>query len=209
MPRKTKKNKKVYKKEDYLSGDGMLTTVWGPPLWHFLHVMSFNYPVKPTEQDKKHYRDFICSLRYILPCRYCRENLKKNLKVLPLKNSDLKNRDKFSRWMFKLHELVNTMLGKNSGLKFCEIRERYEHFRSRCTQDQNHKIVSTKELKKHLRKTKKKTKEKGCTEPLYGKKSQCVLKIIPQNKKVKSLQIDKKCIKKRITKKTRKNINRK
>lgn len=198
MAKKTRKNKKVYNKENFSSGDGMLTTVWGPPLWHFLHVMSFNYPVKPTNKDKKYYRDFICSMRHILPCKYCRDNLIKNLKVLPLKESELKNRESFSRWVFKLHELVNTMLGKKSGLKYCDIRERYEHFRSRCTQDQ--KVVTTKELKKHLKKTNR-NKEKGCTEPLYGEKSQCVLKIVPQNKKLKSLQIDKKCIKKRVHKK--------
>ena len=31
----------------------MLTTVWGPSMWHYLHTMSFNYPVKPTSLDKK------------------------------------------------------------------------------------------------------------------------------------------------------------
>jgi hypothetical protein len=159
--------------------------------------MSFNYPVKPTAADKKHYRDFICNLRNVLPCRYCRENLKKNLKMLPLTNNDLKNRDKFSRWVFKLHELVNTMLGKNSGLKFCDVRERYEHFRSRCTQDS--KVVSGKVLKEHLKESEKKEKkEKGCTEPLYGKKSQCIVKIVPQDKKNKTFQMDDKCIKKRV-----------
>ena len=192
--RKGKKNKRTYTKKHFSSGDGMLTSVWGPPLWHYLHVMSFNYPVKPTADDKKHYRDFICNLRNVLPCRYCRQNLKKNLKMLPLTNADLKNRDRFSRWVYKLHELVNTMLGKTSGLKFCDVRERYEHFRSRCTQDS--KVVSGKVLKEHLRKTQK--KEKGCTEPLYGKKSQCIVKIVPQDKKNKTFQMDDKCIKKRV-----------
>ena len=191
--RKSKK-KRTYTKKHFSSGDGMLTSVWGPPLWHYLHVMSFNYPVKPTAADKKHYRDFICNLRNVLPCRYCRQNLKKNLKMLPLTNADLKNRDRFSRWVYKLHELVNTMLGKTSGLKFCDVRERYEHFRSRCTQDS--KVVSGKVLKEHLRKTQK--KEKGCTEPLYGKKSQCIVKIVPQDKKNKTFQMDDKCIKKRV-----------
>jgi len=206
MSRKTRKSgkkskkRKTYRKKDFKSGDGMLTRVWGPPLWHYLHVMSFNYPVKPTADDKKHYRDFICNLRNVLPCRYCRQNLRKNLKMLPLTNSDLKNRDKFSRWVYKLHELVNTMLGKKSGLKYCDVRERYEHFRSRCTQDVKN-AVSSKELKMHLRKTKRK-KEKGCTEPLYGKKSQCIVKIIPQNKKIPSFQMDKKCMKKRLTTKS-------
>ena len=194
---KKNKKKKTYTKKHYSSSDGMLTSVWGPPLWHYLQVMSFNYPVKPTSNDKKYYRNFICNLRNILPCRYCRINLRKNLKMLPLTNGDLKNRDKFSRWVFKLHELINTMLGKNSGLKFCDVRERYEHFRSRCTQED--KVVSNKEIKEHLRKTEK--KEKGCTEPLYGKKSQCILKIVPQSKKNKTFQMDKKCIKRRTIKK--------
>ena len=55
--RKHHKKKRVFTKKHYNSGDGMLTAVWGPSLWHSLHTMSFNYPVKPTAQDKKHYRD--------------------------------------------------------------------------------------------------------------------------------------------------------
>ena len=30
----------------------MLTSVWGPSMWHYLHTMSFNYPVKPTPEEK-------------------------------------------------------------------------------------------------------------------------------------------------------------
>ncbi len=41
----------VFDKNDYNSGEGMLTSVWGPNLWHVMHTMSFNYPVNPTEQD--------------------------------------------------------------------------------------------------------------------------------------------------------------
>ena len=58
----------------------MLTTVWGPSLWHTLHTISFNYPVKPTLQDKKNYKRFIMNLRYVLPCKYCRMNFKKKFK---------------------------------------------------------------------------------------------------------------------------------
>jgi hypothetical protein len=188
------KRNKTYKKKDFNSGDGMLVNVWGPPLWHYLHIMSFNYPVNPSIEDKKHYRNFILNLKNVLPCGYCRKNLKKNLKMLPLNNAALKNRETFSKWVFNLHELVNTMLGKKSGLKFCDVQERYEHFRSRCTE--KNKTVSNKILKKQLNKTKK---EKGCTEPLYGSKSRCLLKIVPAEKKAPSLQIDKKCIKTRIS----------
>jgi hypothetical protein len=187
--------KRTFKKKDYMSGDGMLTSVWGPGLWHYLHTMSFNYPVNPTASDKVHYRNFINTLRYVLPCKYCRDNLKKNMIIMPLTNDALKDRDSFSRYVYRLHEMVNKLLGKKSGLTFCEVRERYENFRSRCTED-NPKLI---DIKKSLRMNKKKTlkKEKGCTEPLYGKKSKCVIKIVPQDEKCKTLQIDKNCLKTR------------
>jgi hypothetical protein len=187
-----KTRKRIFKKKDYLSGDGMLTSVWGPSMWHFLHIMSFNYPINPTPEDKTNYRNFILNLRYVLPCKYCRQNLTNNLKSNPLNMSDMKNRDTFSRFIYKLHETVNKLLGKKSGLSYCDVRERYEHFRSRCT-DEKPKILN---IKKTLKKTLKK-KEKGCTEPLYGKKAKCIIKIVPQEEKCKTLQIDKKCIKTR------------
>tara|TARA_Y100000816_G_scaffold231236_1_gene176487 strand:- start:6752 stop:7366 length:615 start_codon:yes stop_codon:yes gene_type:complete len=181
--------KKIYSKNDFKSGDGMLTSVWGPSMWHYLHTMSFNYPVNPSKSDKNHYKKFILSLQHVLPCKYCRINLKNNFKILPLTNNDMENRDKFSRYIYNLHETVNKMLGKQSGLSYCDVRERYEHFRSRCTIDKPKLLI-----KKHVNKTKKK-KESGCTEPLYGKKSKCILKIVPQEKKEKTFQMDKKCIK--------------
>ena len=192
---KKRKTKKIYTKKDYKSGDGMLTSVWGPSLWHYLHTMSFNYPVNPTNQDKKNYKAFVMSLQHVLPCKYCRMNFKKNIKDVPLGAKQLKNRERFSRWMFNLHEHINKMLGKKSGLKFCDVRDRYEHFRARCTIDldaDKTKIIKIKSSKK----TRKK-KEKGCVEPLYGKKSKCIIKIVPKDKKVKTFQVDKKCIKKR------------
>jgi hypothetical protein len=192
---KTHKRKRTFKKKDYYSGDGMLTAVWGPSMWHFLHTMSFNYPVQPSADDKKHYRDFMLSLQYILPCKYCRQNLTKNYKVFPLKASDMAGRESFSRYVYKLHEMINKMLKKKSGLTYCDVRERYEHFRSRCT-DENPKLFDIKAFKnKNKNKTVK--KEKGCTEPLYGKKSKCIIKIVPQEEKCKTMQIDQKCIKKR------------
>ena len=192
---KKRKTKKIYTKKDYKSADGMLTSVWGPSLWHYLHTMSFNYPVKPTNQDKKNYKAFVMSLQHVLPCKYCRMNFKKNIKDVPLGAKQLKNREGFSRWMFNLHEHINKMLGKKSGLKFCDVRDRYEHFRARCTIDldaDKTKIIKIKSSKK----TRKK-KEKGCVEPLYGKKSKCIIKIVPKDKKVKTFQVDEKCIKKR------------
>lgn len=186
---KTKKHR-VFKKGDFYSGDGFLTTVWGPSMWHSLHTISFNYPVNPTEEQKRQYRNYILSLQNILPCGACRKNLKTNFRHLPLKMSNMKSRDTFSRYIYNLHELVNKMLKKKSNLTYCDVRERYEHFRARCV-DEKPKVFKYSEIK-----TRKK-KEKGCTEPLYGKKARCILNIVPQNEKGQSIQIDKKCMKSR------------
>ena len=73
------KNKEntTFTKLDYNSGDGMLTSIWGPPLWHTLHTISFNYPVKPSKEDINNYYKFFKDIKDVLPCKYCRINLKK------------------------------------------------------------------------------------------------------------------------------------
>lgn len=180
------KSDMVYTVSEYSSNDGMLTSVWGPGMWHYMHTMSFNYPVKPTKENKRDYRDFILNLKNVLPCGKCRANLHKNFKRLPLTMKEMKSRDTFSRYIYDLHELVNKMLNKSSGLSYEDVRERYEHFRARCA--------------KSLTKTCKNTKkiENGCTEPLYGEKAKCILKIIPHDEKCETFQIDSKCVKKKM-----------
>jgi hypothetical protein len=180
---KSSRKKRVFTKKQYTSGDGMLTTVWGPSMWHYLHTMSFNYPNNPTKEEKEQYKQFVLQLQYVLPCKYCRINLKNNFKNMPIKECHMKNRFTFSKYIYDLHEIVNKMLKKKSNLSYCDVRERYEHFRARCTK------------KEKLFKFNKTKKEKGCTESLYGKKAKCVIKIVPQENKCKTFQMDNKCVK--------------
>lgn len=181
MKTSPKSSKRVFGETHYNSGNGMLTTVWGPSMWHCLHTISFNYPVNPTEENKKQYRDFILSLRHVLPCGKCRKNLYKNFKKLPLTMKQMESRDTFSKYVYELHELINRMLNKNSGLSYDDVKERYEIFRARCKPN----------VPKN--KTVKKRREKGCTEPIQGEKSKCVLHIVPVKTKGDTFQIDKKC----------------
>ena len=183
--KKTQQNKtqklktSVFTEKDYNSNDGFLTKIWGVNFWTVLHIMSFNYPVNPTDADKKHYRDFILSLKYVLPCGKCRKNLVQNFKKLPLTMKDMENRETFSRYIYNLHELINKMLCKKSHLSYDDVRERYEHFRSRCKT----KIMKT-----------RKNLEKGCTEPIYGEKSKTIIRIVPETEKCETFEIDKKCV---------------
>lgn len=170
-----KHNKKTFTKKQYNSKDGMLTKIWGPTMWHTLHTISFNYPMKPTYEQKIKYRNFILSLKHVLPCGKCRENLVNNLKQLPLTMNKMKSRYTFSRYIFKLHELINTMLNKVSNLSYEDVRDRYEHFRARC---KDMPIVDS-------RKT-----EKGCTEPLKGAKTKCIMKIVPDEHSCETFEVN-------------------
>jgi hypothetical protein len=170
----------VFDASDTQSGDGMLTTVWGPSFWHVLHTMSFNYPVSPDAATKKSYLEFMRLLPSVLPCKHCRENLKKIFIKAAPKARDMASRDSFSRYVYALHEAVNTNLKKTSGLTFEAVRERYEHFRARCTTT----TISV---------------EKGCTEPVYvGEKAKCILKIVPQTQKCATFQMNNRCLKQRV-----------
>ena len=184
---KNKKKKYTFTRKEYMSGDGMMTSIWGPAMWHALHTISFDYPVHPTNEEKKHYKEFIESLKYVLPCKYCRLNLTNNLKIYPIRECHMKNRDTFSRYVYSLHEIINKMLGKKSGLSYCDVRETYEHFRSRCSQSDGKKLFKFNKTRKN--------KEKGCTAPLYGKNAKCVIKIIPEEEKEPSFSVDNRCVK--------------
>tara|TARA_B100001996_G_C18556543_1_gene552950 strand:+ start:266 stop:853 length:588 start_codon:yes stop_codon:yes gene_type:complete len=190
--RTRKINNKVFTQKDYKSKDGMLTAVWGPGLWHSLHTISFNYPNNPTKLQKEKHKNWVKNLKHILPCKYCRINLVQNFKKLPLLDKHMKNRHTFSKYIYDLHELINKMLGKNSGLTYCDVKERYEHFRARC--NKTIKIIDYESKKK----------DNGCTEPLYGIKSKCILQIVPQETKCKTFNVNKNCKTKRLTRKIKK-----
>ena len=181
----------VFSKRDYNNTNGMLTSVWGPSFWHVLHTISVNYPINPTCEDKEHYKTFIMSLKHVLPCKYCRDNLTKNLKILPLNSEALKNRENFSKWMYKLHEIVNKYLGKKSGLKFRDVQDRYEHFRARCSSDIK---ANSKKAPNQKGGSINKNKHLGCTNSVYGVKARCKLQIVPHSYKGETLSIHNKCI---------------
>lgn len=169
----------IFNLEDFNSSDGMLTVIWGPLMWTFLHTMSFNYPVNPTIQQKIHYYKFLKYLGKILPCKYCRDNYPKNLQSLNFSFSDniFGNRENFSRFIYNLHNQINLMLNKPIYKTFEQVREQYELFRSRCI-NQNHNSNI----------------EKGCTVPFYGQKCKTQINIIPNNIKSDSLIISPLCL---------------
>eukprot|EP01047_Picozoa_sp_COSAG01_P058519 COSAG01_NODE_6907_length_3444_cov_2.575187_1_plen_229_part_00 len=168
------------KKSKYDSNNGFLTKVWGPMLWTVLHIISFNYPVNPTEEQKKYYYNFVLGLQHVLPCGACRTNMPENLHKVPFTvEKSLRDRRAFSKWMYDFHNEVNRSLGKKTEQSFAEVQEMYEIFRAKCGSTRSQ--------------TTKQKSEKGCTEPINNIKSKCVLSIVPQNVEARTLRIDKRC----------------
>jgi len=106
--------------------------VWGPALWHFLHIISFNYPevINSTNQNVKNETiSFMNSLGQVLPCDVCKEHYLSNLYTLTVDGKNLfdclNSRTMFIRWMYELHKLVNIQTGKPEGPDYNTVYNKF------------------------------------------------------------------------------------
>ncbi len=162
--------------------NGMMTKIWGPAGWMFLHCITFGYPyaINPNnpvhKYKKQHYKLFFESLGNVFPCKYCRESYQIFIKELPIDNY-LKSRKKLCKWLYHIHNKVNAKLevDKSKIPSFKEVQTLYEQFRAKC--------------KKSFKKEKK--EEKGCINPADGTPKKCFIKVIKckDNEKIENNKI--------------------
>jgi hypothetical protein len=89
---------------------GFLPKLWGPHAWMFLHSVALSYPDNPSVTDKENYRTFYSSLKYILPCFKCRNNLKKHIEKVNI-NNYLKDSNSLHKWITTMHNMANASYG--------------------------------------------------------------------------------------------------
>jgi hypothetical protein len=89
----------------------MNQNIWGPHLWFSLHSISFNYPLKPTIEDKHNYKNFFLNLQEVIPCSVCKKNYKRHLNEHPIQDY-LDNRKSLVYWLIDMHNMVNVEIGK-------------------------------------------------------------------------------------------------
>ena len=160
------------------SKNGMMTKVWGPAGWLFLHCVTFGYPENPDLYDienglapgttRSRYKRFFMEIGNILPCKYCRESYKDFIKVDAI-DINLKNRSSLIEWLWRIHNKINLKLVLN----YCDatitnIKNRYETFRAKCN------ALSPSEIKLNS--------EKGCITPADGIPKKCKIEIIKTDK---------------------------
>lgn len=86
--------------------------IWGSHGWKFLHAVTLVYPNKPSNREKKEYKEFFTTIGNVLPCYGCREHYQKNLKKFPLTDDILSSQKTLVKWLIDLHNDVNKRLGK-------------------------------------------------------------------------------------------------
>lgn len=91
---------------------GMGPAVWGPIFWTTMHIVTIGYPSFPTEEEKKGAVDFFESLQTMIPCPICKEHYKANLQKSPVRDA-VDDKQKLIRWLFNMHNTINTQLGKS------------------------------------------------------------------------------------------------
>jgi hypothetical protein len=129
--------------------------VWAPALWHTLHIISFNYPVKPSQTQKLHYCIFLQTLADVLPNKRLRRYFKHNVKYLDVCSEPFKGRHCLSRFIYNLRTQVDSTLK----CTYYEIRHSYECFRAKCGKPQKDKV------------------EQGCIVPKSFVKSKTILEL--------------------------------
>lgn len=154
----------------------MQTTLWGTPLWTVIHLVSFNYPTKPTRKQQQDYSRWIALVGRVMPCKEARANFNMHVwRALPAcKHEHAKskskinkllqltgvmgNRYKFSHFCYRLHREVNRTFGRDTLYSYEEVCHTYESYRAGCL------TAAQKKLNDKL------GRENGCTEAKEGRK---------------------------------------
>lgn len=155
--------------------NGMMTKIWGPPGWLFLHAITFGYPniidnkniehIERRKRTKRFFRD----IGYVLPCKYCRQSYIEFMDEMPVEDF-LSTRRDLTLWLYKMHNKVNDKLGVPpcNIPTFEEVQKRYETYRAKCSK------TTEAERANNI--------AKGCVTPMDGTTKRCYLKVVKTKK---------------------------
>jgi len=130
----------------------MNQNIWGPHLWFSLHSITFNYPLKPTMEDKNNYKNFFLNLQEVIPCSVCKKNYKRHLNEHPIEDY-LDNRKSLVYWLIDMHNMVNVEIGKKL-LSYDIVIKKYEDVYQKkiiFDKDENFRNKNIKHKKNHIK----------------------------------------------------------
>lgn len=116
--------------------------IWGPPAWKFIHLLTLNYPNKPTFQDKYNYKQFILSLQKVLPCETCSKHFQENIQNSNFEDI-LKSRESLFEWFVDVHNSVNKQNKKNEW-SYDKVYNQLQN------KEQNHYFIVSERIQNYL-----------------------------------------------------------
>ena len=130
---------------------GLLTKCWGPVMWDSMDCIGFNFPIKPSLRDKQNYKAYYGHRGNMLPCVACQESYKKFISIGDTKLDDnvFENRNTLTRWLFRLHEVVNHKLDVDYDMTYEMFCHKYESYIATCQLSSEEKIKAYKEYYNH------------------------------------------------------------
>jgi hypothetical protein len=90
---------------------GLDSTIWGPPMWFFLHTSAMCYPLYPNAITKKKYYDFFQNLPLFIPIEPMSSYFSRLLEEYPI-SPYLDDRESLTRWVWFIHNKINEKLEK-------------------------------------------------------------------------------------------------
>ena len=108
---------------------GMMTKIWGPPGWVFLHSITMGYPQEIDENNEEHILrregmiSLFESLQYVFPCSYCRKSYAKFIEEKPIREH-VNNRETLVLWFYNIHNNVNKSNNKDI-LSYEDVKKIY------------------------------------------------------------------------------------
>lgn len=118
------------------NNNGIITKIWGGATWTANHAITFGYPINPSYEQKKNYKNYFIMLGEVLPCLYCRNSYKEFISSGKTKLTDdvLNDRNSLTKWFYDLHNAVNNKLEIDYGVTYEDVVNKYESFRARCNE---------------------------------------------------------------------------
>ena len=130
-----------------------MSNFWGYESWSFLHNVTFNYPLKPNNQDKINFYKYFKYLGNVLPCNECKRHYKKLFQYIDIKYF-LSNRYGLIWWLFIIHNLINKKLNKQL-YEFKDLINRYYNFNQNNTCHSCSVVIDDKKDDLHIKITEK------------------------------------------------------
>jgi hypothetical protein len=96
--------------------------------WFLLHLVASGYPTNPNASDKYKLHTFLTLFGKLLACFACRVNFQSNMELVQYSpQKDLVSHSSICSFMHRLHETINAMLAKPTGIVTLEETNLFFH----------------------------------------------------------------------------------